>query len=214
MKEAPRPPPVVSRDRQPSYTRPGSSLPSRGKEGSERAMRGGEGGPIYEWRKRPARQPSDPWRPSGNIAAAGIQAGKIWGSERPGRWAGGSPLSPALFRVFPCTAQAFGNISKLETQLYFDYSSPSLTEVTLELGGRRKQHLGPVPGIALKDGCDRDLGLRGPGLDQQGRGWLVPGKRSCGHRLTDSSGKAESPGLASLGRGGPRAECPARRWMT
>lgn len=122
--------------------------------------------------------------------------------------------TPALFRVFPCTAQAFGNISKLETQLYFDYSSPSLTEVTLELGGRRKQHLGPVPGIALKDGCDRDLGLRGPGLDQQGRGWLVPGKRSCGHRLTDSSGKAESPGLASLGRGGPRAECPARRWMT
>lgn len=122
--------------------------------------------------------------------------------------------TPALFRVFPCTAQAFGNISKLKTQLYFDYSSPSLTEVTLELGGRRKQHLGPVPGIALKDGCDRDLGLRGPGLDQQGRGWLVPGKRSCGHRLTDSSGKAKSPGLASLGHGGPRAECPAWRWMT
>lgn len=92
MKEAPRPPPVVSRDRQPSYTRPGSSLPSRGKEGSERARRGGEGGPIYEWRKRPARQPSDPWRPSGNIVAAGVQAGKIRGSERPGRWAGGSPL--------------------------------------------------------------------------------------------------------------------------
>lgn len=105
MKEAPRPPPVVSRDRQPSYTRPGSSLPSRGKEGSERAMRGGEGGPIYEWRKRPARQPSDPWRPSGNIAAAGIQAGKIWGSERPGRWAGGSPLLQGGRQFLPAPLQ-------------------------------------------------------------------------------------------------------------
>lgn len=50
----------------------------------------------------------------------------------------------------------------------------------------------------LEDGCDRDLWLRGSGLDQQGWSWLVPGKRSCGHQLTDSLGKAKASGWPSL----------------
>lgn len=86
MKETPRPPSVVSRDRQPSYTRPGSSLPSRGKEGSERARRGGErgrfmngesglrAGPATPGGRRGASRPRDP-------------SGDDRGSERPGRWA-------------------------------------------------------------------------------------------------------------------------------
>jgi hypothetical protein len=40
-----------------------------------------------------------------------------------------------------------------------------------------KQHLRTVSGLTLEDGCDRDLWLGGSGLDQQGCGWLVPGKK-------------------------------------
>ena len=42
-----------------------------------------------------------------------------------------------------------------------------------------KQHLRTVSGLTLEDGCDRDLWLGGSGLDQQGCGWLVPGKKKA-----------------------------------
>ena len=61
-----------------------------------------------------------------------------------------------------------------------------------------------MPRLTLEDGCDRALWLRGSGLDQQGWSWLVPGKRSCGQRLTDSLGKTKASGWPSLGGGGTR----------
>ena len=69
-----------------------------------------------------------------------------------------------------------------------------------------KQHLRTVSGLTLEDGCDRDLWLGGSGLDQQGCGWLVPGKKKNLPRVY------EKVKYSAMGVGGVKLLSMERWW--